>query len=397
VNARPRLVTPTFVLVTVATFAYFLSVGIVIPTLPLFVTGPLAGGSLEVGIAVGAFSVAALLLRPWAGRLGDRRGRRLLLVGGAGFVVLASAGYLVVSALPLLIALRLVAGAGEAFFFVGAASVVNDLAPDERRGEAVSLFSLALYGALAIGPVIGEAVLRVDRFDAVWIASGASAFAAGLLATRVRETRTIVRPDARTPRLIHPRAVRPGIIMASNVWGFAGFNAFVSLYARELGMAGAGLVFLELAAIVFAIRGFGARIPDRLGFVRCARYALIGSMIGLGLIGLWHAPFGLYLGTAFFAVGQALAFPALMSLAVGDAPAEERGAVVGSFTAFVDLAFGLGALTLGAVAALFDYDGTFLVGAVVAMVGIGLLAGLRPGAAAVTTLPALNEVEDPAP
>src|SRR5688500_10145793 len=85
-NARPRLITPVFVLVGVATLAYFTAAGVLLPAIALFVGGPLGGGDVAVGISVGAFSASALLLRPWAGRLGDRRGRRLLMLVGAAVV-----------------------------------------------------------------------------------------------------------------------------------------------------------------------------------------------------------------------------------------------------------------------------------------------------------------------
>src|ERR671918_771306 len=116
-RGRPRLVTPTFVLVGLASLAYFTADGVLIPTVPLYVEGPLGGGDVAVGFSVGAFSVTALLLRPWAGRLGDRRGRRLLMVFGGALVALSVAGYLLARSVPLLVALRLVTGVGEAFFF----------------------------------------------------------------------------------------------------------------------------------------------------------------------------------------------------------------------------------------------------------------------------------------
>src|ERR671915_724965 len=134
-RGRPRLVTPTFVLVGLASLAYFTADGVLIPAVPLYVEGPLGGGDVAVGFSVGAFCVTALLLRPWAGRLGDRRGRRLLMILGGALVGLSVAAYAVATAVPALVAFRLVTGVGEAFFFTGAASVVTDLAPEERRGE----------------------------------------------------------------------------------------------------------------------------------------------------------------------------------------------------------------------------------------------------------------------
>jgi len=54
-----------------------------IPVLRKFVVGPIGGDKVAVGIAFGAFSVTALVLRPLAGGYSDRHGRRPLIVGGA--------------------------------------------------------------------------------------------------------------------------------------------------------------------------------------------------------------------------------------------------------------------------------------------------------------------------
>ena len=78
-----------------------------------------------------------------------------------------------VPALEWLIATRIVMGLGEACFFVGATTMATDLAPVARRGEAVSYWSVALWGGLAFGPVLGEALLDGSNYDLVWYVAGA--------------------------------------------------------------------------------------------------------------------------------------------------------------------------------------------------------------------------------
>lgn len=251
--ARPRLVTPVFVLITLSTFAYFVSVGALIPTLPLYVEGPLGGGDVAVGLGIGAFSLSAVLLRPFVGRLSDLRGRRLLLVAGAALVTVSVAGYVLVSSLIPLLILRLVTGAGEAFFYVGAASAINDIAPDERRGEALSFFSLALYAGMAIGPILGEAALGVDRYSATWLLAAGAAGVALLLGWKVPDTRPPGVAVGSAP-LIHRAALVPGTVLAASVWGLAGFSTFVPLYARELGLEGSSYVFATYSGLVLALR-----------------------------------------------------------------------------------------------------------------------------------------------
>ena len=130
-----------------------------LPVVPLFVKDELGGNNVAVGVVVGAFAVGAVLLRPFAGRIGDRMGRRVLIVGGAVIVGAAGLLYILASGVVSLVVVRVLAGIGEAAFFVGAASMITDLSPESRRGEAISYWSVAVYGGLAFGPLLGNVML----------------------------------------------------------------------------------------------------------------------------------------------------------------------------------------------------------------------------------------------
>jgi len=372
-HPREPLVTRLFLLVQGATFAYFVAIGALIPILPRFTKGPLGGGDVAVGLSIGSFALSAVLLRPFVGRIGDRRGRRILMVAGAGAVAVSTGFYLVASSLPILLLLRVISGAGEAGFYVGAATIINDIAPDERRGEALSFFSLALFAGIAVGPALGELVLGAGGFEAVWVVSALASGLAAVLGTRVSETRPPIDPDAKAPPLIHPAGLIPGAILGSIICGLAGFDSFVPLYALQLGLSGSGAIFLMFSGIVLAIRSVGARLPDRLGHHNVARVGLVATAAGLLVISAWGTTAGLFTGTAIFAIGHALSFPALMTLAVSSAPAAERGAVIGTFTAWFDLAFGSGAIGLGVVASTFGYRGSFASASFIATAGFVLL------------------------
>lgn len=375
--ARPRLLTPAFLLVALSAFGAFLSIGVLLPTLPRYAEGPLATGGIGIGLAVGASSLTALIFQPLAGRVGDRRGRRVLLLGGTGLMAVTIVTYVVVSTLPVLVGLRLLTGVGEAFFFVGAATVVNDLAPEERRGEAFSYFTLAAYGGLAIGPLLGDVVLAGDRFDAVWLVAAAGSLLAFVIGLTVRETRPVDQGPSASRGFLYRGALLPGLVLLAGLFSFGAFNAFIALHAIEVGLERTGLVFATFSVIVLGVRSVGARIPDRLGARRAAQLALVGLVLGMTIIAAWPSVVGLFVGTVVFALGQALAFPAIMAFAVGQAPVAERSAAVGTISAFVDVALAVGAITSGAVVGVAGYRGAFLGAALVAATGFVLLLRLR--------------------
>ena len=107
-----------------------------------------------------AFSVAALLLRPLVGWSSDRFGRRPLLLGGALLTVVGAALHLVATRSRRVHRGARHARCGRGFFFVASLAAASDIAPEARRGEAISFLTLSLYLGLAIGPPIAEGPAR---------------------------------------------------------------------------------------------------------------------------------------------------------------------------------------------------------------------------------------------
>lgn len=379
-SAEPEpkpLVTRSFVILGATSLVFFVAGGVVLPIVAQFATGPLRTDAFGAGIAYGAFAVGALVLRPVVGWAADRFGRRPLLLAGALMSVGALAFHLVVDSLLLFIVARALLGVAEAFFFVAVFAAGADLAPDARRGEALNFLSLSLYVGLGIGPAIGELVLRAGGFASVWIvALVLTAIAAGL-ATLVPETSPTVlkRPPGGAPRsrLIHPAAIFPGILILAGTTGMAGFLAFLPLHAAAVGMDGAGLPLAIYAGLVIGLRIVFAKLPDQVGPARVAGGALAVGAVGLAILGLFPSPSGVLIGSVAFASGVAFLMPGLLTLAVSRVSEMERGSVMGTASAFLDVAFGVAPGVLGVVAATVGFGGVFIVGAAASAFGFVLL------------------------
>lgn len=379
--APERLVTRPFVALAAATLAFFVAGGVVLPAAPQFAERELGASRIEVGVAIASFSIASLLVRPLVGWSTDRFGRRPVLIVGAALTIGALLLHVVAGSLEVFIGARSLFGAAEAFYFVAAISAASDLAPEGRRGEAISFLSLSLYLGLAIGPLVGEAVLAAtDSFEAVWLAAAAITAGAFLLTLVTPETlppRVAGQPRPRG-RIVHPAGLFPGFLILLGIWGMAGYLAFVPLYVSQIGMSGASLPLAVYALVVVGLRIVGATWPDRFGAARLSGSALALSAIGLAIVGLVPTQVGLLVGTAVFASGVAFTFPALLSMAVARVAPDERGTVVGTTSLFLDLSFGLAPMALGFVAEVSGYSATFLVGAVAAAIGCLILL-LRAG------------------
>lgn len=408
-SLRPeRLLTGRFWLVVASGTAYFLAIGMVLPVLPLYVERRLGGSSLAVGVVVGAFAFGAIALRPVAGRLGDEVGRRILIAGGAAVAGGSTLLYTLAHGTLPLLGLRVLTGVGEAAFFVGASTMITDLAPAHRRGEALSYWSVAVYGGLAFGPALGEMILAGGRYEAVWTVAGLSALLAAVLGLGTVDTLAAApgrrpwrrgsgatggphgEPAGPAPahdapgraKLLHRGALRPGSVMFLGLVGLAGFATFVPLYAREVGMDDARMVFLLYGGLILAVRVLGARLPDVLGPRLGGTLALATGAAGLALMALWSSAAGLFAGTAVFALGMSLLYPALTTLALDGVPDRERASAMGTVSTFFDLSQGVGPFALGAVVGLASYRVMFGVGALFSVLGLVLLRGQVTRAAA---------------
>jgi MFS family permease len=276
-----------------------------------------------------------------------------------------------VHALWFLVLLRIASGFGEAGFFVGAATMITDLAPIDRRGEAVSYWSIAVYGGLSFGPVLGSVLHGHDHYADVWLVSAGLAFVAAIIGLFTVEVERAA-PFERPRHLFHRSAIGPGTVLFLGLIPLAGFTAFIPLYVDNLNVS-AGLVFALYGVLILGVRIFGARVPDRLGGRTTATIALVVVAIGMGLIAVWPTVPGLILGTIVFALGMSLLYPALLVLALYGVSDAERASVVGTFSSFFDASQGLGALICGAVVAVSGDRGAFTTGAICAVAGLVVL------------------------
>ena len=372
---RDRVLTRPFVLTMLAEFALCMSVGMLLAIVPVYADDELGVGSFGVAVAVAAVSPMVLVAQPIAGRYADRNGRRILIVAGGFIAAVTVAGYVLAHSLPLLVALRLLTGAGEAMVLVGAATMIMDLAPEDRRGEALSLFSLGLWGGLALGPLLGELVLGDARFDAVWLVAASCCLASGLIGLVLPETapereaepdleraarpsggdRARSRARVHRSRLRRPRDVRRALRARARPRRCRlGLPRVLGGRRRDPRPRAAGA----------RPHRAEAHVPNR------ARADLGGALHDRPLERARRT----VRRNGRRCLGHALAFPSLMTLAVNAGPESERSSVVGTFSAFTELGFLVGALSLGAVASAMGYGGVFVVCAFGPLVGVVVLS-----------------------
>ena len=392
-GTRDKLLTPAFIRLAVADLAYFTATGVAIYTLPLWVTGPVGSDTSGAGLAFGAFAVAALILRPVAGRLADTHGRRPLLVAGALISALGMLATAYADNLVLVVLLRLLLGVAEAAFFVAAVAALADLAPPSRMGEAISYNSLGLYLGLAFGPPLGELLVALAGFTAAWYGAAVLSVVAAVIAAGIKNVRSRSAPSAGRARLIHWKAVPPALGFFTSVVAMGVFFAFGALQAEAVGLMPASAPLFVYGLVVVAGRLSLARVLDRFPALLLGAIALAIIAGGLMIIALWTHPIGMVVGAAIFALGVTLSTPAFFSAIFATAKPGERGAASGTASVFLDLGIALGPMALGLAAQSGGIPFAFGLAAVVVLAGCGWILTLsragRPAVVAATEHPAV--------
>jgi predicted MFS family arabinose efflux permease len=377
---RERLVTPAFIRLGIADLAYFTATGVQIFALPLWVTGPVGSDTSGAGLAFGVFAVSALIMRPFAGRLADTRGRRPLLVGGALLCALGAFGTAFAEELVLVVLLRLLLGVAEALFFVASLAALADLAPPSRIGEATSYNSLGLYLGLAFGPPLGELLVRMAGFSAAWYGAAVLSLIAALVAAGIKDARSpSTASDGRT-KLIHWKAVPPALGFFASVVAMGAFFAFGSLQADAVGLVPVSTPLFVYGLVVVAGRLSLARFLDRFPALPLGAVALAIIAGGLMIMALWTTPIGMTLGAAVFGLGVTLSTPAFFSAIFATAKPHERGAASGTASVFLDLAIAGGPMLLGIAAQSYSIPIAFGLAAAVVVAGCAWITALSRAA-----------------
>ncbi len=211
----------------------------------------LHGGVSALQWVVGAYALTFASFMLAFGMLGDKFGRKKIMLAGAGVYCVGAALAAVAPSIGILIAARSVMGLGAAASEPGTLSMIRQLYPDDRsRNRALGVWAAVSGFSLALGPVLGGALVGAWSWRGIFWFDVTFGLAALVVAAMVLPESA----DPQAGRVDMPGTVLGAGALAALIFGIingesAGYAApsVLALFAVSL-VAGASFLLWERRA-----------------------------------------------------------------------------------------------------------------------------------------------------
>lgn len=373
-QTKEKIWSRDFLFLCFANFFIFAGFQMTLPTLPLFVN-ELGGDDNLIGYVVGVFTISALIIRPWAGKVLETLGRRTIYLLGLFIFIISVGFYAFTTSILLLFLMRIVQGVGWGMSTTAVGTVATDLIPAKRRGEGMGYFGLSGNLAMAFGPALGLLLIAIIGFSQSFLIAALFGLLSLIMALfiqykQVEKNETVLK--TKKLDLYEKTAVTPSVLLFFITMVFGGITSFLPLYTQQEGISGIGWYFFTFAIAMMSVRSFAGRLYDKKGhkvvFVP-GTILIIGAMLHLVFL---SSSWMLVVAAFLFGTGFGSVLPALQAWAVQEAPMNRRGMANATFFSFFDLGVGLGAIFFGYIATHFGYSEIYMVSAVSVAVSIAL-------------------------
>lgn len=390
-----------------------LGAGVVIPTLPLFAEKRFGTSATETGVFISLYFVAQFIAAPIMGQLADRFGRKPVLVWSqvgtvASFLLFIFAapiaeffgemGVTVLASGFVLLSIARVVDGITGGNITAAQAYITDITPEKDHAVILGYIHIAFASGIIFGPALGGAL---SQFGLLAPFIGAAVITSISLLLTILFLDESLPAEKRIAKLT--KQSRPwhdwsaslrnekvllllGLAFIVNIT-IAGLSAIFPLFAERVAFSqlpdrlvarnvGFMMAYIGIAAV------FGQVVLNRLVIQRFGEQNVMLLSIGaawLTCIGLslFVNPLLLTLALTPGGFAYAIGIPAGEALLVRDAPAQERGQLIGLYNAAASAAYIVGPILAGFVFDNFSPRSPFLVSTIFVIFGFGLAFRLK--------------------
>jgi MFS family permease len=361
-----------FVLLFFASLFIFTAFYILLPTLPVFLTQQLKIDERQTGIILAVYTLAALIIRPFAGYLIDRYGRKLFYISSILLFSVIFIVYPLAGLFMWILIVRFMHGMAWGVATTTGSTLIVDIIPATRRGEGIGLYGLSMTIPMALGPFTGLLIARDNNFTFMFLSAGIISFVGFLLTIWIKypSIPVIVTKKFSWRNLLEKSAfpVTFNLLLVNISYG--GLVSFISIYALNTGIGYTGIFFLIFAGGITLARLYMGKFFDRNGPKILAIGGILFLITGHLILGLILNTSGFLTAAFMLGLGSGIVFPTFQAMVNNLVPPHRRGAANSTLFSGLDLGIGLGMLITGLLAQSIGLPHTYLLFSALNMVAL---------------------------
>jgi MFS family permease len=369
--APDKLFTPRFLLMWSYNFTVFVSAFQLLPTAPFHIL-ELGGSHLEAGLFLGFLTYASAISAPFTGAIGDRFGKRRVLIVASVAITIFSLLYAVAPSYQLMLALVLVHGLFWSGLLSSSSSYIVDIVPKSRRAEGLGYSGFASILAVAVAPTLGLYVFDRGGWRALCIEMAVLNVIMAVIAWRLP-------PDKihdHEPLSLHPKNLVEWHVVIGAVtlflysFAYGGITSFVAVYAEHVGVSPRALYFTVFSVATLVTRPFIGRYADRVGPSRLIVPCLAMIVLGIGVLSIASDRATFVVSALLFGVGFGSAYPLFIAHLMHHVPENRRTATFGAVIGAFDTGIGTGSIAVGWMSERYGFGRAFGVAGAIALLSI---------------------------
>ena len=384
-----EIFTRTFLLLATINLCLFIGFQMLNVGIPVYLA-QLGAPAQIIGLATTLMTIAATVMRVFAGAMLDRIGRAGMLIGGIALLVCAIVSFSIFPFVGAILGLRVLHGIGWGIGSTATSTIAADIIPKHRFAEGMGYYSMTIAISGAIAPAASIAIVQglgANYMLAVSAGVTIFAFILSMILVRLRrragaqqdsgalesgsssqndslnesapanaqvtQERSAESPaperkaQSKFDTFFERRAIMPGVLMMLVNVGFGVIITFIALHAEAQGVSSATPYFIMYAIACLVGRPYIGKLIDRYGYRWPSILSAVCTAATLVLIGVSNNAWMLAFSGIFAGLGIGTAMGAFQSMAVASVEPWRRGVATSTYFTTFDVGIAIGSLLGG--------------------------------------------------
>lgn len=317
-----------FILVTFIGFIFFFNFHSLL-LLPLHIK-KIGGTDSSIGFLMGTAGLSTLFATPLVGHFGDRIGKKVFVI--FGLFILSSSTITLTFVHNITIyyyVLRLLHGIAFSLFFISAGALVTDIAPSEKRAQAVGLYGLFTIINYAIAPYFGKIVIEHFGFRTFFLVTGTLSMLCIPAAMLINEKKNLKKiskeSDMNFRKLLTTKSTLiPSLTLFAAGAAFIPTLTFIPVFAKTINIKSFDMFFITYTISIIAVRIFFGWIPDTFGKSRVAKPCLFLFSGSIAILSISGSIETFVFSALLFGLAHGFVYPSIYSIVIDNVDSGSR-------------------------------------------------------------------------